>query len=283
MWTAILATLNLVEGRGLRRLVGQHRRGVPRGGRRRRCAPRPRARRLTQADGLRRHRLDAPPERARGLPAALEPQLDGVEVLVYEGTHEPAGAARAVSVGAFRRPTGRARPELWRDGIDAAAGEIVALTIAPMVPAPDWLRRSATQLARARGDRRRDRARTSACGSSTCAEYFCRYARDMRPFEGARTSTSRATTPRTSAALDRARELYRDGFWEPVVTGAWPKRASCSWHTPEVVVSHGPLAGFRAFVRQRLAHGRRTATSGASASAGDVTSSGCSPRPSCRS
>ena len=54
--------------------------------------------------------------------AALSGQLEGAEVLVQD------------------RP-GALVPELWRDGIDAAQGAIVALTISPMRPAPDWVAR----------------------------------------------------------------------------------------------------------------------------------------------
>src|SRR6185436_7630218 len=54
----------------------------------------------------------------------LTPQLDDdVEVIV----EEPAAGEEALV------------PLLWRDGIDRARGEIVALTISPMVPAGDWV------------------------------------------------------------------------------------------------------------------------------------------------
>ncbi len=46
MWTAILATLNLVDGTELRRVVGEHRGRVPRGRRSRRRPARCRPRRL---------------------------------------------------------------------------------------------------------------------------------------------------------------------------------------------------------------------------------------------
>ena len=85
----------------------------------------------------------------------------------------------------------------WRDGIDAASGEIVALTISQMIPAPNWIQAL------------REQQRTfDAVGGAIdpapglrlvdWAEYFCRYSRDMRPLRRAIMSTSRRTTPRTS-------------------------------------------------------------------------------------
>ena len=39
----------------------------------------------------------------------------------------------------FLERPGALVPELWRDGIDAASGAAVALTISPMRPAADWV------------------------------------------------------------------------------------------------------------------------------------------------
>ena len=147
-------------------------------------------------------------------------------------------------------------PEQWRDGIDGAQGEVVCLTISVMRPAPGWLdvaRRLSVEAAAVGGAiepgeelRVRD-----------WAEYFCRYARDMLPFDARET----ADLPGDNAVYRRSTlrevsETYRNGFWEPDVNRALADRGYRLLHSPELVVYQGRSAGFRAFLRQRLVHGR---------------------------
>jgi hypothetical protein len=148
-------------------------------------------------------------------------------------------------------------PEQWRDGIDAADGEIVCLTISVMTPAPGWLD-TAWRLSREvdavggaiePGERLRLR---------DWAEYFCRYARDMLPFPARETIDfpgDNAVYRRN--ALAAARDVYRDGFWELEVNRALRDKGYRLWHSPDLVVYQGRSAGFRAFMRQRGAHGRK--------------------------
>jgi hypothetical protein len=169
--------------------------------------------------------------------AALEGQLDGVELIVQD---------RA----------GALVPELWRDGIDAATGDAVALTISPMRPAPDWV----ATLRRKLGS---EQVVAGAIDPGEglrivdWAEYFCRYARDMRPFE----RRENPEIPGDNCAYRRellvgVRALWQDGFWEPEVNLALRVQGVALWHDPEVVVFQGRSAGFGAFFRQRLRHGR---------------------------
>jgi hypothetical protein len=169
--------------------------------------------------------------------AALQGQVDGAEVIVRD------------------RP-GALVPELWRDGIDAATGEIVALTISPMRPAPDWVARIRERLSE-------DDVVAGAIEPGEglrvvdWAEYFCRYARDMRPFE----RRDDPAIPGDNCAyrrelLERTREVWRDGFWEPEVNRSLRAEGVCLWHDPDVVVYQGRSAGFGVFFRQRLEHGR---------------------------
>lgn len=169
--------------------------------------------------------------------AALAGQLDGAELLVQD------------------RP-GALVPELWRDGIDAAAGRMVALTISPMRPAPDWVARIRERLAE-------DDVVAGAIEPGEglrivdWAEYFCRYARDMLPFP----RRENAEIPGDNCAyrrelLERTHDLYRDGFWEPEVNRELRAAGIRLWHDPDVVVYQGRSAGFGAFFRQRLDHGR---------------------------
>ena len=89
------------------------------------------------------------------------------------------------------------------------------------------------------------------------AEYFCRYAKDMRPFNAHAT----VDLPGDNASykrelLERTRDLYRDGFWEPVVHRRLDEEGVELWQSPLPVVHQGRSAGGAAFASQRLHHGR---------------------------
>jgi hypothetical protein len=188
--------------------------------------------------------------------AALAPQVDGAEVLVCEPAPSPPELRDRFPFARFHVREGALVPALWRDGIDASRGGIVALTISPMRPAPDWVARIREL------ERRADVVAGAIDPASNLrladwAEYFCRYARDMLPFEGhecLELPGDNAVYRRES--LERTRPLYRDGFWEPEVNRRLRAEGARLWHAPELVVRQGRSAGVRAFTRQRLAHGR---------------------------
>ena len=190
---------------------------------------------------------------------ALEPQVNGKdEVLVYEAEPSAPAFRERFAFARFAERPGALVPELWRDGIDDSQGDIVALTIAQMIPAGDWL-----------DTIRGEHARFDALGGAIepagngmrivdWAEYFCRYARDMLPFS----PRESLDLPGDNAAykrqvLEAHSDLYRDGFWEPDVHRGLAADGIVCWHSPELVVSQSRSFGWRAFVRQRLAHGRK--------------------------
>jgi hypothetical protein len=188
---------------------------------------------------------------------ALATQIDGAEVIVCEPGASPAELQARFPFAAFHERAGALVPALWRDGIDAASGDAVALTISPMRPAPDWVAAIRTCL-------EHDEVVAGAIDPDgevmrlvDWAEYFCRYARDMRPIA----RCENPEIPGDNCAyrrvlLERTREVYRDGFWEPEVNRELRAQGVHLWHDPAVVVYHGRSAGFAAFVRQRLLHGR---------------------------
>jgi hypothetical protein len=199
----------------------------------------------------------ASPESLRACLDAIESQRQGVEVIVCEATPSPQELRDAYPWTRFLERPGMLVPELWRDGVDEATGEIVALTISPMAPAPDWIESI-----------RREHLEHDAVGGaidpgqglrlSDWAEYFCRYAREMRPFA----SRSAPDLAGDNAAykrslLERWREIYRDGFWEPVFHWQLTAEGIPLWHTPKVVVFQGRSSGAGAFMRQRFSHGRK--------------------------
>ncbi|MBA2642211.1 MAG: hypothetical protein H0U82_04705 [Actinobacteria bacterium] len=199
---------------------------------------------------------NAPPERLVACLEALAHQVEGVEVRVHEAQRCPDEVRHRFPWASFTTTPGALVPHHWRDGIDAASGQILALTISQMVPAQDWIATIRRELetvdvvggAIEPGDRLR---------IVDWAEYFCRYARDMCPFE----PRESVDLPGDNAAYRRARlesvrELYRDGFWEPEVHRRLRAGGVRLWQIPDLVVRQGRSAGFRAFTTQRWRHGR---------------------------
>lgn len=186
----------------------------------------------------------------------LDAQADGAEILVCSPGPVPASLRDRFPHARFHERPGALVPELWRDGIDLATGRIVALTISPMVPAPDW---AATAL------READRHGVVAGAIDPqdglplgdLAECVCRYASDMSPFE----AHESADLPGDNCAyrrelLEGTRALWADGFWEPVVNHALHREGVTMRQDPALRVQQGRSAGTAAFVRQRLVHGR---------------------------
>jgi hypothetical protein len=188
---------------------------------------------------------------------ALAGQMSGAEVIVCERAASPPELQAGFPFARFlERQSATLVPELWRDGIDAASGQAVALTISVMRPAADWVACIRSRLAE-------DEVVAGAIEPGDglrvvdWAEYLCRYARDMRPF-------ARRESPEIPGdncayrreLLQRARAVYRDGFWEPEVNRVLSAQGAPLWQDPDVVVYQGRSAGFSAFFRQRLEHGR---------------------------
>jgi hypothetical protein len=187
---------------------------------------------------------------------ALDEQIEDAEVLVCTPRPVPAAMQARFAQARFHERPGALVPELWRDGIDRARGDIVALTISPMIPAPDWAA-TARREAEIHGVVAGAIDPLDALPLADLAECLCRYARDMTPFE-ARES---ADIPGDNCAyrrdlLERTRELWADGFWEPVVNGALARDGLTPRHDPSLRVHQGRSAGGAAFLRQRLVHGR---------------------------
>jgi hypothetical protein len=89
------------------------------------------------------------------------------------------------------------------------------------------------------------------------AEYFCRYARDMLPFEAHEClDLPGDNAVYAAAALERTRDDYRDGFWEAEVNLLLHRQGTRLLHSPALVAFQGRSAGIAAFARQRLRHGR---------------------------
>jgi len=189
--------------------------------------------------------------------AALEPQVDGAEVLVCDGHRNTSELSRRFQWARFVELPTRLVPELWRDGIGLASGRIVALTISAMIPEADWI--ESIKAVHADHDVVGGAIEPAASlRVADWAEYFCRYARDMRPFAASDdVDLAGDNVAFKRDLLERQREDLTTGYWEPVLHPVLRRDGVVLWHTPEVVVRQGRSAGFAAFARQRLEHGRR--------------------------
>ena len=245
MWTAILATLNLLDGADARRLGGEHRGRVPRGGRGRRRAARHRACPLTSRSRSSSART-ASPGSVEACLEALAPQRDGVEVIVCEATPSAGRGTQRVRV---RRDSSSVRARSCpSSGVTASTrrrGDRGADDLADGARRRTGSRRSARALAE-------DEAVGGAIDPGDglrlvdWAEYFCRYARDMRPFALARERGDLpATTPPTGASSSSAtRPLPRRVLGAGGPPRAPRTRGARSGTTPSVVVFQGRSAGF---------------------------------------
>lgn len=189
--------------------------------------------------------------------AALETQRARAQVVVVESQQSSEALRVRFPWAEYHERPGALVPELWRDGISCARGRIVALTIAQMIPASDWI----DVIIQAHQEH-------DAVGGAIdpgedlravdWAEYFCRYARDMAPFE----PRDRADVPGDNASYKRALlmeewEHLTTGFWEALIHPALLRRGVGLWHTPVMLVRQGRSEGFLAFAHQRSEHGRR--------------------------
>ena len=166
---------------------------------------------------------------SNGAPGSIEtfletlgPQLDDeVEVLVCESAASPDEVRLRFPHVRFLERPGRPRARAVAGRHRRGRGEVVLLTISPMLPAPDWIatvRRLSPEADAVGG------AIDPAAGLRVrdWAEYFCRYARDMRPFEPhACADLPGDNAAYAMAALAPIREAYR--YWL-LGTG----RASCA-------------------------------------------------------
>jgi hypothetical protein len=191
--------------------------------------------------------------------ASLAPQVGSdVEVIVCEAAPSDEAVHAQFPFARFETRPGSLVPQLWQAGIELSSGEIVALTISPMEVADDWVatirdRFASGELAALGG------AIDAGAGLRLAdwSELFCRYANDLPPFP----VHESLDLPGDNAAyrrslLDDVPASWSNGFWEPEVHLALKERGATLVHDPALLVRQRQSAGFAAFFRQRLVHGR---------------------------
>ncbi|MDX1547657.1 MAG: glycosyltransferase, partial [Rhodothermales bacterium] len=149
-------------------------------------------------------------------------------------------------------------PELWAVGIRASTGAVVALTTAHCVPGPGWVRGTLEAHAQAYPGIGGAIDNHPAAGWAGWAIFFCRYSQYMRPFPEATNDEIAADNASYKRwALERYREAWRHGFWEPTVHAEMRRDGYELLRTPGVVVYHKRSFTARGFVRNRFSHGRQ--------------------------
>ena len=149
-------------------------------------------------------------------------------------------------------------PDLWRDGIRAAAGAWVATTTAHCVPAPDWVARlqnCAVGPAAAIGG---VFANDAQARPADWAIFLLRYAAFASPQNPRPVNDVAADNAlyRRDLVL-REEDLLRDGFWEPSFHARFRAQGHRLRLEPTLLVTHRNRYRALEFFGQRIAHGRR--------------------------
>jgi hypothetical protein len=202
-------------------------------------------------------------QKLEGVLAELDRQIGSatdVEVIVaYDAAEEKHLVATTYPwLVMCRGSDGALIPHLWRDGIDRARGERIALTIVHCRPAPGWLNRlrsaDLTSFA-AVGGGFENAPDADAMG---WAIHLLRYLGHTPPFEGRVTlDVAGDNAVYDKKELQRHQAAFREGFWEPEVHALMGKAGAQLKVDPELVSIHDngyPLLGF---ALQRYRHGTR--------------------------
>jgi hypothetical protein len=201
-------------------------------------------------------------DRLNSVLGALEAQLGpDDEVLVPYAAEEQSVPAACASYP-FARPLlgtrGALIPELWRDGIEAAAGARVALSVVHCRPARDWVERLRTTNLKdhvAVGGSFVNAPGADALGWAVFLLRYLRYTPEAP-------SKETGDLPGDNALYDREtvlayREAFRDGFWEPEVHALMLRDGKRLLFDPNLESVHAN--GYRTleFALQRFRHAVR--------------------------
>lgn len=192
---------------------------------------------------------------------SLTRQIDlAVELIVVDNSNDDsADIVRAFpQVKLLTLPEGALMNELWSAGILQSRGDIVALTTAHCIPAPDWIaqvRAAHAGVAAGVGGAIDGDAKSGLTDWAVC---FCRYSRFLPPLSAEEV----ADIPADNAAYKRAplfrhEAQWRDGFWEPQLHHALALEGQVLRLAPAMRVHHRHSYGFAGFLRQRFLHGRQ--------------------------
>lgn len=149
-------------------------------------------------------------------------------------------------------------PRLRAAGIQAARGEIVAITEDHCIPAPTWfesIRESHEKHAAAAIGGVVDNAATSRLVD--WAVYFCEYGGYASPLPaGPNADLPGPNVSYKRSALEAVRESIADEYWETFVHGELARLGHQLWREPSIRVLHKMHFGFLSFLIERYHFGR---------------------------
>ena len=148
-------------------------------------------------------------------------------------------------------------PHLWRLGLDAARGAIIAFTIAQCIPAKDWL--SQILLAHRNGPAGVGGPIDGPTNGSGLdwALYFARYSAYLSPgTPGFVDEIPGDNAAYKRIALSRCQEEMREGFWETLVHVRLRANGEKLQWSPQMSVRLGAAGNLGATAALRFRHGR---------------------------
>ncbi len=147
-------------------------------------------------------------------------------------------------------------PELWSSGIAASSGQIIAITIAQLIPAGNWISSIIESLKPPYSAVAGAIENSDTASLRDWASYFCRYSNYMLPFtEREVQDMAGDNAAYKREALEHYKEIFKRGFWENLVNAAMTKDGLKILLTPDVVVVHKKSFGVIPFSIQRFSHG----------------------------
>jgi hypothetical protein len=206
---------------------------------------------------------------AGALPACLEAlwsqaEAANAEIIVAQaGT--AAGAAeltrRYPQVRWLHSPAGTLTPQLWKQGLDAARGPLVALTIAQCRPAPDWLQQIVTALDGGAAAVGGPLTGPRGGGRVDWALYFARYSAWMPGGENLPAPVPVPDVAGDNAAYRRSAlaecaTAMQDGFWEVLVHEQLVAQGRTILWSPAMLVEFHAAGSLPQLARARFEHGR---------------------------
>lgn len=195
---------------------------------------------------------------------ALLPQLNGrkVEVLLALAERD---ASLAASIGpravaqVLIVPDDPVVPGLWAAAIAKARGRVVAVTMTPCLPAPDWI--DAILAAHATSRAPGIGGTIDLAAEATLVDravHLVRYSSYLPPVaSGPAVEIAADNASYARAHLEAARPIIeREGFWEAEFHRELRAHGHGLWLDPRIRVVHHDSYSLAGFSRQRFAHGR---------------------------
>jgi hypothetical protein len=153
-------------------------------------------------------------------------------------------------------PQGSLIPHLWREGILAAQGDLVATTTAHCIPATDWVETllGANLKGFAVGGAIENDPEANARSKAIFLLRYAAYAPPQAKREVRELAADNAAYRRVD--LLRHKDLLQRGFWEPSFHSWFRAEGIRLELDPRLKVIHRNRYSARQFIAQRLAHGR---------------------------